>query len=174
MRIFEPSPNLDIDLDKKGQRLVQVKPAFLQSVINNVQSGLIDAASAYESHKNIKLGVRNHKIWNNNFKLRITSCKTRRSVDLNLGFKTKFVEQEICVEERDTKLGDPINLTIPDLTPFLPEPCEDIRRVHEGPIVKIPGAGRRTKSTNPGRSGRPKKREGSVTPSPTSSKKSIY
>jgi hypothetical protein len=169
--IYEVSPNLDLDLDKKAQRLVQVKPAFLQSVINEVQSGLEDASSAYESHKNIKLGVRNKKIWNNNFKLRITSCKTRRAIDLNLGFKTKFVEQEVCVEERKLIPSVPPGLSIPDLTPFLPDLCEDIRRVHEGPIVKVPGAGRRPKSTSPGT---PEKREGSVAPSPTGGKKSIY
>ena len=92
VNVYEPDIELPIDLSKQAQRLIQVRPEYLQSVIDIEGSGLSSATSAYETVGDIKLGAREHKLWGKKFKFRLTSCESRRKLDINLNFKTKYLE----------------------------------------------------------------------------------
>ena len=100
INIFEPAPNLAIDLSKQGQRLLQIRPEFLQSVLDEDASGLSSATSAGTpsglATGEVKLGARDVKLWDKRFKLRLTSCETRKMLDINLRFNTEHLISDDC------------------------------------------------------------------------------
>jgi len=100
INIYEPDPDLPVDLNKQGQRLLQIRPEFLQSVLDEEGSGLSSATSAGTpsglATGDIKLGARDIKLWDKKFKLRLTSCETRRMLDINLRFNTEHLVSDDC------------------------------------------------------------------------------
>lgn len=100
INIYEPDPDLAIDLSKQGQRLLQIRPEFLQSVIDEEASGLLSATSAGTPSGlaigEVKLGARDIKLWDKKFKLRLTSCETRKMLDINLRFNTEHLTSDDC------------------------------------------------------------------------------
>jgi hypothetical protein len=100
INIYEPDPDLAIDLSKQGQRLLQIRPEFLQSVIDEEASGLLSATSAGTpsglATGEVKLGARDVKLWDKKFKLRLTSCETRKMLDINLRFNTEHLTSDDC------------------------------------------------------------------------------
>jgi len=95
INVYEPDPDLPVDLSKQGQRFVQIRPEYLQSVLDEEGSGLKGAASAGIPSGlptgDIKLGIREEKLWDKKFKLRLTSCETRKMLDINLRFGTEHL-----------------------------------------------------------------------------------
>ena len=84
------------DTSKGGQRLVQIRADYLQSLVDENQIGLSNSLSAHEANGNIKLSTRDEKLWEKRFKIRFTSCETKRAMDINVKFKTEHLENEIC------------------------------------------------------------------------------
>lgn len=77
-------------LTKSARKFIQIKPAFPQTLINKQKSGFNNVLSAREL-KNIHLGIVDEDVWGKKFKIRLTSKKTGRKLDLNVTFDTKFV-----------------------------------------------------------------------------------
>ena len=103
INIFEPELELSVDSGKKAQRLIQIRPEYLQSIINMAAStnGSGDTAASLNSPQlqtceqagdNIVLGTRDKTLWGKKFKLRLTSNETMRMLDININFKTKLIE----------------------------------------------------------------------------------
>ena len=122
INIYEPEVGLPIDLSKSAQRLLQVRPEYLQSRLDEKSSGLAKGISAGtpggSAVGDIKLGIRDKKLWNKQFKLRLTSCETRRMLDINLKFKTDHLTLDDC-QPAETNKNNNLNrgLDIPETIP---------------------------------------------------------
>ena len=87
-----------IDLEKSSHRtktksfrnLLRITPKIAQSVVNEVQSGLIseDGTLGNAIAQNITLGMEDEPLFGKKFKIRLTSKKTGKKIDLNIDFKT--------------------------------------------------------------------------------------
>lgn len=123
INIYEPEVELPVDLSKKAQRLLQVRPEYLQSKLDDVGTGLTAATSAGTpgglAIGDIKLGTREEKLWDKKFKLRLTSCETRRMLDINLTFNTEHQTAVICdLAEPQDKDTSNQGLELPDDMPL--------------------------------------------------------
>ena len=107
INIYEPDPSLPVDLSKQGQRLLQIRPEYLQSIVDLERSALTDSESAGTpggaSIRPLKLGIRDERIWDKKFKLRLTSCETRRMLDINLKFNIDHQILDVCPPENESK-----------------------------------------------------------------------
>ena len=87
-----------IDLEKSTHRtktksfrnLLRITPKISQSAVNEVQSGLIseDGTLGNAIAQNITLGLEDESLFGKKFKIRLTSKKTGKKIDLNIDFKT--------------------------------------------------------------------------------------
>lgn len=80
---------------KTGKRFVRIAPALNQIIVNELNSGLIENGERVNSvlgKKNISLGVADEALWKKRFKVRLTSKKTGRKIDINVSFKNLFRE----------------------------------------------------------------------------------
>jgi hypothetical protein len=126
INIYEPDPDLAVDLSKQGQRLLQIRPEFLQSVIDEEASGLSGAKSAGTpsglATGEVKLGARDVRLWDKKFKLRLTSCETRKMLDINLRFNTEHLTSDDCQPSGTDKTLVDANstngITVPDDIPI--------------------------------------------------------
>ena len=108
VNIYEPDEPMPVDLDKSAERLIQIRPEYLQSIVDTKSSNLTEASSATAADGDIKLGARDQKLWGKKFKLRLTSSKTKRMVDINLNFKTEHLENpEVLCSPEVTDFQEP-------------------------------------------------------------------
>ena len=87
-----------IDLEKSTHRtktksfrnLLRITPKISQSAVNELQSGLIseDGTLGNAIAQNITLGLEDEPLFGKKFKIRLTSKKTGKKIDLNIDFKT--------------------------------------------------------------------------------------
>jgi|TARA_R110000851_G_scaffold93272_3_gene203241 hypothetical protein len=87
-----------IDLEKPNHRtktksfrnLLRITPKISQSAVNELQSGLIseDGTLGNAIAQNITLGLEDEPLFGKKFKIRLTSKKTGKKIDLNIDFKT--------------------------------------------------------------------------------------
>jgi len=87
-----------VDLEKTSHRtktktfrnLLRITPKIAQSAVNEVQSGLIseDGTLGNAIAQNITLGLESEPLFGKRFKVRLTSKKTGKKIDLNIDFKT--------------------------------------------------------------------------------------
>ena len=87
-------------ISKPMKKLMQIVPRITQAVVNEEKSGLeIDTGpSAKKAKGHIFLGVEREGIWGKTFKIRLTSKKTCKKIDLNVTFGTEFVDNQECLE----------------------------------------------------------------------------
>lgn len=75
---------------KQMKKLLFIRPVLSQATINEHESNLFDEnGNAIESVKgktNFVMGIEDEKVWGKNYKIRLTSKKTGRKIDLNLSF----------------------------------------------------------------------------------------
>jgi hypothetical protein len=84
---FEPVKNTFV---KPGRRFIYVEPSLQQTVLE--QSVAVARAVDYPVPNNSILGSFGiKKVWGKNFKLRLTSKKTGRKMDLNINFKNSGI-----------------------------------------------------------------------------------
>ena len=69
------------------KKYLQISPSYLQSVIAHPSTGF--KKEAENILENVKLGVRKEKSWDRKFKIRLTSKRTGRKIDLNVNFILK-------------------------------------------------------------------------------------
>jgi len=76
---------------KTGRRMLHILPNIRHRLINEDASGFEDVESAKQLGGNILIGEADSPVWDNKFKIRLTSRKTGRKIDLNLQFSTKHI-----------------------------------------------------------------------------------
>jgi len=75
---------------KSGRRFIYIDPAFQQTALSQANFPEDPQSIDFPPQDNI-LGIVDKKVWTKNFKLRITSKKTGKKIDLNLTFKNSGV-----------------------------------------------------------------------------------
>ena len=126
INIYEVTEEMPVDLNRSAQRLIQIRPEYLQSVLDEKGSGLDAAESAGTPNEgpsvtDLKLGIRDEKLWGKKFKLRLTSCETRRMLDINLNFKTEHIvaTSDCAIAEGTNPQSDPNRgLQVPNNIPI--------------------------------------------------------
>lgn len=85
VREFYFSKPKEKNLTKYFRRYLYLSPADLQGMLNDDKSGLynVTAANEYDANKAV-LGMVDNVVWGKKYKLRITSRKTGKKVDVNL------------------------------------------------------------------------------------------
>ena len=115
-----------IDLEKESKirqssrqfrRLLQIKPNIVQTFFKD--ETLSEYSSASEiSEAAVLLGKAEEAVWNKKFKVRLTSKKTGRIVDLNLTFNQQLIQRdlEISADDTDTEEQDQCEFSTPGLS----------------------------------------------------------
>jgi len=80
-------------LSKPIRRLIRISPSISQRVLNHKK--LAEYGTGYEAMRHVRMGDENKfTIWDEQkFKIRLTSKKTGRKIDLNIKFKTNNIEK---------------------------------------------------------------------------------
>jgi hypothetical protein len=90
---FKKSPQNEYMNEKTMAKMLQIIPATMQVITGSGENGPYDTIAnnnGFDSNNQIEnLGLVNTSIWENNrvFKIRLTSRKTGKKIDLNLRFK---------------------------------------------------------------------------------------
>jgi len=120
IRIIPLCPEPKKIISKPAKKLLQIVPRITQAVVNEEKSGLPETLSdsALPAKGKVSLGVERESVWGKTFKLRLTSKKTCRKMDINLNFDVEFVDnQKPCFEPVATpaassELGTPATISI--------------------------------------------------------------
>tara|TARA_R110000851_G_scaffold70356_3_gene156964 strand:+ start:626 stop:3157 length:2532 start_codon:yes stop_codon:yes gene_type:complete len=85
---YEFKNNLTNNYSKSGRRYLQIKVSNLQGLINE-QTNEFDEATTADDITSVNLGPSDleNKVWGKTFKIRVTSEKTGKKIDLNVSFK---------------------------------------------------------------------------------------
>jgi hypothetical protein len=93
--------------------LLQIKPNLVQTFFKDEIS---DYSSATEIPESIDpLGQAEEAVWNKKFKVRLTSKKTGRIIDLNMTFKQKLSKKQIDIPTDDIEEEENCGFSIPEV-----------------------------------------------------------
>jgi hypothetical protein len=83
------------EVSKPMRRYLYISPTFLQKTIDEEKSGLEDLNSVkdYDITK-IKLGIKEKSVWGQDYKIRLTSKRTGKKIDINVKFSYKGITKE--------------------------------------------------------------------------------
>jgi len=95
VKLYNMDTTPDVTQIKAGRRFIQVIPNIEQTLINESKSGFDAYNSAKDVPGNMTYGYTQESIWNKKFKIRLTSTKTGKKIDVNLRFKTKRVKSDL-------------------------------------------------------------------------------
>ena len=74
---------------KDARRIVMISPTILQSLQEPTQ---VKPATFNGQLSNVQLGIKDEVIWGKTYKMRITSSKTGRKIDINIRPKVRYIE----------------------------------------------------------------------------------
>ncbi len=94
IKLHEMNPRPARITKKTGRRFIQIIPNIGQTLINESKSGFEDYSSANDITGKLTYGFKAESIWDKKFKIRLTSKKTGRKLDLNLDFANKRVKTD--------------------------------------------------------------------------------
>jgi hypothetical protein len=78
---------------KKGKKLLNIVPRFTQALINESKSKMGDGTSAFNV-KNVVLGQEDEPLFGEKFKVRLTSTKTGKKIDINIDFNVELEQRQ--------------------------------------------------------------------------------
>ncbi len=117
----EFNPNKIETKTKNAKKIFQLEPHVLQMMFNTDGADFGNTAS--EEIDNIKVGVAEQRIWDSKrFKIRLTSTKTGRKLDLNTGFNLR--KKDITHSSEKIIIPDSVDDKFP-APPLDPPPSED-------------------------------------------------
>ena len=79
---------------KSMKKYLYIAPRLGHTIINEEKSGLSGASSATDADGQIFLGSKTETVWDKKFKIRLTSTKTGRKMDINVVFKHQHLTTE--------------------------------------------------------------------------------
>ena len=104
--------------DRSFRRLLQIKPNLVQTFFKDEIS---DYSSVTEIPESIEiLGHAEDAAWNKKFKIRLTSKKTGRIVDLNLTFKQQLTQTQLDIPTDDIEDQDDCGFSTPVFSAPIP------------------------------------------------------
>jgi hypothetical protein len=78
---------------KKGKKLLNIVPRFTQTLINENKSKMGDGSSAFNV-KSVILGQEDESLFGERFKVRLTSMKTGKKIDINIDFNVELEQRQ--------------------------------------------------------------------------------
>ena len=72
------------DPSRTAKNLLQLRPAYSQLALNFASADF--DGTAYDELSNVGVGVDDYTIWGKTFKVRLTSRKTGKKIDLNITY----------------------------------------------------------------------------------------
>jgi hypothetical protein len=78
---------------KRGKKLLNIVPRFTQTLINENKSKMGDGSSAFNV-KNVVLGQEDQPLFGEGFKVRLTSMKTGKKIDININFDVELEQRQ--------------------------------------------------------------------------------
>jgi hypothetical protein len=95
---------------KKARKYIRIRPNYDQTLLNERATGIINADGTFDENwfptleadpqnpnNKIILGREQNSLWGNTFKIRITSKKSGKKIDLNV----KFTTNKVIIDEKD-------------------------------------------------------------------------
>jgi len=125
----EFSPNKITTTSKILKKIMQLEPHINQMLFDT--SDMDFDKYAFEAVGDLKVGVADQLIWNRRFKIRLTSKKTGRKIDLNTGFNlrtrdlTKLSEEMPPISDGSPPTEEVLPILPLGDTPDEPEPITD-------------------------------------------------
>ena len=83
---------------KSARKLIQIIPRITQAYLNEPSSGLTDKDGnifGAIGNRDIILGIEDESLFGKKFKIRLTSKRTGKKLDINVDFKTKRIRGAI-------------------------------------------------------------------------------
>ena len=110
---------------KDARRIVMVSPTILQSLPEPTQ---VKPVTYSGQLTNVQLGLKDEVIWDKTYKMRITSSKTGRKIDINIRPKVTYIESP----NDDCGNADPLSET-----PVKPveKISEEVQEFFEEPVI---------------------------------------
>mgnify|MGYP003627474525 CR=1 FL=1 len=95
-RLYEFGQDLSKTTTKTMKNLLRITPRITQALVNEQASGLLDENGNAQApvQNNIVLGLEDEVLFGKKFKIRITSKKTGKKMDLNITFTTDVVQSD--------------------------------------------------------------------------------
>lgn len=84
----------DKTLLKSFKRMMHVEPATVHTLLPEALEELDTVADKWDKPTHFKLGVSEDDLWGKKFKIRLTSKKTGKKIDMNVEFKNKHLINE--------------------------------------------------------------------------------
>jgi hypothetical protein len=81
-------------LTKSFKRLMHIEPAIAHTLLPEALEELQTVADKWDKPEHFKLGVAESDLWGRKFKIRLTSKKTGKKIDMNVEFKNKHLKNE--------------------------------------------------------------------------------
>ena len=74
--------------------MIQIKPAFQQSVFDDTRNNVADLGTFKNELSNLSLGFANHGLWGRKFKIRVKSTDSGKIIDFNIKFQLSNKETD--------------------------------------------------------------------------------
>jgi hypothetical protein len=85
-------------LNRTFKRLIQIKPAFQQSVFDDTKNNVADLDTFKNKLSELSLGFADHGLWGRKFKIRVKSTDSGKIIDFNIKFKLSKKETDEDLE----------------------------------------------------------------------------
>ena len=93
IKVVDFAPTSFTSVTKTMKKLIQIKPSLTQLTINEEKSRFLEKNSVNDFTKDsLFVGVNKESAWNKTYKLRLTSKKTGKKIDINFTLSTELVK----------------------------------------------------------------------------------
>jgi hypothetical protein len=93
IKVVDFAPQSLVSTTKPMKKLIQLKPSQMQLMINETKSKFLEKNSVNDFMKDsLFIGMEKESAWNKTYKLRLTSKKTGKKIDINFTLSTDLVK----------------------------------------------------------------------------------